>query len=226
MEQAKLERRQAALSNEPIIRALSENERQILTSMAAKKIEELFDVLLIDHKNDHNTRETPSRVAKMLVEETLRGRYCAPPTITEFENVTGYDQLIVMGPIHIRSTCAHHMMPIYGHAIIGVVPSQTGSIIGISKYDRIVDYVASRLQIQEELVKQIEQHIVSVTGPRGLAVRVNAVHMCKCHRGIKSTRSSRMVNSSYYGSLSSDSDLRSQFNQEAIAIENSVTSDV
>ena len=110
-----------------------------MMAAAAQKLEELFDVLQIDHRNDHNTRDTPRRVAKMFVEEILHGRYNAPPQITEFENVDRYDQLIVTGPIEVRSMCAHHLMPIFGQAFIGMLPSPEGKIIGLSKYDRIVE---------------------------------------------------------------------------------------
>src|SRR4051812_40036421 len=134
---------------------MDEAERATMMTLAVRKVEELFDVLRIDHRNDHNTRDTPMRVAKMFVEEMLRGRFTAPPRITEFDNAERYDQLIVTGPIELRSTCAHHLMPIYGHAYIGVLPSVDGKIIGLSKYDRIVGHFAARLQIQEELVKQI-----------------------------------------------------------------------
>jgi GTP cyclohydrolase I len=87
-----------------------------MMAAAARKVEELFDILRIDHRKDHNTRETPQRVAKMYVEEILEGRYTAPPKITEFDNAQAYDQLIVTGPIELRSMCAHHLMPIYGAA--------------------------------------------------------------------------------------------------------------
>ena len=198
---------------------ISEAERSAMKAAAAKKIEELFDVLRIDHHNDHNTRETPQRVAKMFVEEILRGRYAAPPRITEFDNATRYDQLIVTGPIDLRSTCAHHMMPIYGHAYIGILPSPDGKIIGLSKYDRIVDYFAARLQIQEELVSQIGQYVVDMTKPRGLAVRVSAVHMCKTHRGVRSTRKGRMVNTCYYGDMVDSPALKAEFLQECMTLE-------
>jgi GTP cyclohydrolase IA len=187
-----------------------------------EKIGELFDVLLIDHRNDHNTRETPGRVARMMVRELLRGRFSAPPEITEFENAEGFDHLIVTGPIAVRSTCAHHLMPIYGHAFVGALPSADGRIIGLSKYDRIVDHFAARLQIQEELVKQIGQHLVEVTAPRGLAVRISAVHMCKTHRGVRASHRSRMVNSAYYGELATDRALQGQFLQECVALERGV----
>jgi len=210
---------QPRVANQYVGSPLTEKQRDEMRRAAASKIEELFDILMIDHRNDHNTRETPLRVARMLVDETLRGRYAAPPRVTEFLNINGFDQMIVTGPLDLRSTCAHHLMPIYGHAIIGVIPSATGKIIGLSKYDRIVNHFASRLQIQEELVAQIEDHLVEVTKPDGLAVRINAVHMCKCHRGVKSASGSRMITNSFYGSLKSDGRLRSEFIQQAVALE-------
>jgi GTP cyclohydrolase I len=209
----------ARLCNEALTEPMGEAERASMIAAAAQKLEELFDILRIDHQNDHNTRETPQRVAKMYVEEILQGRYTAPPRITEFENAQSYDQLIVTGPIELRSMCAHHLMPIYGYAYIGILPSANGKIIGLSKYDRIVDHFASRLQIQEELVKQIGQYIVDMTKPRGLAVRISAVHMCKTQRGVRSSRRSRMVNTCFWGEMASSQDLKSEFLNECIALE-------
>ena len=149
----------ARLCNEAVDDVLGSAEKALMMAAAAQKLAELFDVLHIDHRNDHNMRDTPRRVAKMFVEEILHGRYNAPPQITEFENVDRYDQLIVTGPIEVRSMCAHHLMPIFGQAFIGVLPSPEGKIIGLSKYDRIVSYFGARLQIQEELVNQIGNFI-------------------------------------------------------------------
>ncbi|RYB07600.1 GTP cyclohydrolase I [Lichenibacterium ramalinae] len=205
--------------NQTVPGLLGEAERAAMTEAAARKIEELFDVLRVDHRNDHNTRDTPARVARMMVEETLRGRYTAPPKITDFDNVERCDQLIVTGPIEVRSTCAHHLMPIYGHAVIGILPAPDGKIIGLSKYDRIVDYFSSRLQIQEELAKQIERFLVQNTAPRGLAVRISAVHMCKTHRGVRASHASRMVNTTYHGALGSDPQLKAEFLQECAMLE-------
>jgi GTP cyclohydrolase I len=207
------------LCNEALDQPMDEAERTAMIAAAAQKVEELFDILRIDHQNDHNTRDTPRRVAKMYVEEILQGRYTAPPRITEFDNAQAYDQLIVTGPIELRSMCAHHLMPIYGYAYIGILPSAEGKIIGLSKYDRIVDHFASRLQIQEELVKQIGQYIVDMTKPRGLAVRISAVHMCKTQRGVRSSRRSRMVNTCFWGELASTAEHKNEFLQECIALE-------
>lgn len=208
----------ARLCNEAVEGASSPLDQALMVAAAARKLEELFDVLRIDHRNDHNTRETPRRVAKMLVHETMRGRYAAPPEITEFDNAQGVDTLIVTGPIELRSTCAHHMMPIYGDVFIGIVPAADGKIIGLSKYDRIVEYFASRLQIQEELCKQIGNFIVEKTAPRGLAVRISAVHMCKTHRGVRGSRDGRMVSSAFYGDAASDRTLQATFLQECLAL--------
>lgn len=205
-------------ANESIGDTLNVAEREAMIRAAALKIEELFDILHIDHKNDHNTRDTPRRVAKMYVEEMMIGRYCAAPNITEFENVENFDDLIVTGPIDVRSTCAHHMLPIYGQAFIGILPAPDGRIIGLSKYDRIVAHFASRLQIQEELVKQIAKYLVDKTAPRGLAVRISAVHMCKTHRGVKSSMAGRMVSSCYLGAFAQDAALKAEFLQECIGL--------
>jgi GTP cyclohydrolase IA len=209
----------ARLCNEALDQPLTEAEREAMMAAAAQKVEELFDILRIDHRNDHNTRETPQRVAKMYVEEVLDGRYTAPPKITEFDNAQAYDQLIVTGPLEVRSMCAHHMMPIYGAAYIGILPSADGKIIGLSKYDRIVEYFASRLQIQEELVKQIGQYVMDMTSPRGLAVRISAVHMCKTQRGVRASHRSRMVNTYYWGEMASDAALKGEFVQECTTLD-------
>jgi GTP cyclohydrolase I len=211
------------LCNEALDEPMAEAERAAMIAAAAGKLEELFDILRIDYQNDHNTRDTPQRVARMYVEEVLQGRYAAAPRITEFENVQAYDQLIVTGPIELRSMCAHHLMPIYGHAYVGILPSAEGKIIGLSKYDRIVEHFASRLQIQEELVKQIGQYIMDVTKPCGLAVRISAVHMCKTHRGVRASHRSRMVNTCFWGRMSTDRDLKSEFLNECLALDRAST---
>lgn len=207
------------LANESVNGALDAGERAAMIGAAALKLEELFDVLQVDHRNDHNTRDTPRRVAKMFVEEVMHGRYSEPPELTEFENAAGFDQLIVTGPIDVRSTCAHHLMPFYGHAFVGILPARDGKIIGLSKYDRVVHHFASRLQIQEELVKQIGDFLVRKTSPRGLAVRVSAVHMCKTQRGVRASHRGKMVSTFYWGALAEEPASKAQFLQECIGLE-------
>ncbi len=209
--------------NSALARPLNRVEHGEMVSAAAVKIAELLSVLQVDHKSDHNTRETPKRVARMLVNEVMKGRFVSPPELTEFANATGSKELIVTGPIEVRSTCAHHLMPIYGKAYIGVLSSESRGVIGLSKYDRVVEYFSLRLQIQEELTHQIGQYLMQHTCPAGLAVRISAVHMCKTHRGVRASHSSRMVTSEYFGALSERPDVRTEFLQECALLERSAT---
>ena len=209
-----LQLRRPRRANEALTAPLTAGERTAMIEAAASRLEELFHVLQIDHRNDHNTRDTPRRVAKMLVEETLAGRFSSPPKITTFDNAQGFDGMIVTGPIEVRSTCAHHLMPIVGEAYIGILPSASGRIVGLSKYDRVVDHFSRRLQIQEELTQQIGLHLMDLTAPRGLAVRISATHMCKTHRGVQATHQSRMVTFCYLGDFSNDPMSRREFTRE------------
>lgn len=210
--------RQPQRANEALDTPLTPAEQTTMLGAAATKLEELFDILRIDHRNDHNTRDTPKRVARMLIEELMQGRFAEPPAITEFDNVQRFNELIVIGPITLRSTCAHHLMPIYGEAYIGVLPAADGKIIGLSKYDRIVEHFGARLQIQEELVQQIGEFIWERTAPQGLAVRISAVHMCRTQRGVRGTHQGRMVTSAYFGSLREDPARKEEFLRECLAL--------
>lgn len=210
--------RQGARANAALDHPLSPREQANMISSATRKIEELFDIFQIDHANDPHTRGTPRRVARMFVEEFMRGRFNDPPAVTSFRNVTSSRQLIITGPIDLRSTCAHHLLPIYGTAFIGVTPGTDGSVVGLSKYDRIVAYFAARLQIQEELVDQIGRFIMNATAPGGLAVRISAVHMCKTHRGVLGSHDSRMVTNAYFGSVAEDDAAQRHFVRECLAL--------
>ena len=208
----------ARRASQPLDRALTNQERGEMIDAAAQKVAELFDVLRIDHPNDHNTKGTPLRVAKSLVNELLAGRYAAPPVITDFENAENYDNIIVTGPINLRSLCAHHMLPIYGEAHFGILPRNDGRIVGLSKYDRIVDHFARRMHCQEELVNQIGNFVVELTDPAGLVLRLSAVHMCKTHRGVAASHASRMTSIFTYGKFKTDAELRREFHTECLGL--------
>lgn len=209
----------ARRGNEPLDRLPTAAERARMIDAAAVKLEELFDIFQIDHRNDHNTRDTPRRVAGMFVDELMQGRYHAPPPMAEFDNVGGFDEPLIVGPIAVRSTCAHHLLPIYGHAIIGVLPAPGAKLLGLSKYDRIVSHFAARLQIQEELVKQIGEFIAEQTAASGLAVRVSAVHMCKTQRGVRAGHDARMVTTAFFGSARGDPGFKDMFLRECLSLE-------
>ena len=196
---------------------LTDHEREEMIEAASVKIGELFDILRIDHRNDHNTKQTPTRVAKSFVNELLSGRFAAPPKVTDFDNAEAYGDIIFTGPIHVRSLCAHHMLPIYGEAYFGIQPQEGGRIVGLSKYDRIVDHFARRMHSQEELVNQIGEFVTDLTKPAGLALRISAVHMCKSHRGVSASHASRMSTTFTYGTFADDPARRGEFNAECLA---------
>ena len=198
--------------------ALTAGEQAAMIARASLKLEELLAIFQIDQVNDPHTLDTPRRVAKMFVTELMRGRFTSPPELTEFKNVSDSGELIVTGPIQVHSTCAHHLLPIYGEAFVGVLPSASGNVVGLSKYDRVVSYFSARLQIQEELVDQIGRFIMERTRPSGLAVRISAVHMCKTHRGVYGTHDSRMVTSAYFGSMGDNQAARADFSRECLAL--------
>ena len=147
----------------------------------------LLDALLIDYKNDHNTKETPKRMAKMFVNEVFHGRYTERPRVTHFPNVKKVDEIYTVGPITVRSACAHHFCPIFGSVWIGVRPSE--NIIGLSKFHRITEWVMARPQIQEEAVVMLADELESLIKPLGLAVIMKATHTCITWRGVKDNES-------------------------------------
>ena len=173
-----------------------------------EKLQTVLESLVIDTENDHNTRETAHRVAKMFVHETFGGRYQPMPRMTAFPNTTSYDQLYVTGPITIRSTCAHHLAAISGKCYIGVFPGK--QVIGLSKFNRIADWVASRPTIQEEMTVQIADIVEKVTEAEGVAVLIQAEHGCMTTRGVREHESA-MTTSVMRGKLREEFSLKQEF---------------
>ncbi len=127
--------------------------------------------------------ETPSRVAKAF-EEWFVGYDTDPEVLLTktFEEIEGYDEMIVLRAIPFVSHCEHHMAPIIGRAWVGYIP--TGRVVGISKLARVVDAYAKRLQIQEKMTSQIANTIEKVLRPQGVAVVIKANHHCMSTRGV------------------------------------------
>jgi len=169
-------------ANDNISAYINDGELELLEKEVAENFQSVLTSLVIDTDNDWNTKRTAERVAKMFVQEIFHGRFVERPRITDFPNV-GYDQMYITGPIKIRSTCAHHFQNISGNCWIGLQPGD--NVIGLSKFNRIVDWVASRPQIQEEMTEQIADEIEAVTDPIGLAVVIKAEHHCMTMRGVK-----------------------------------------
>ena len=194
--------------NHNISKYIQEGELDQLVAEVECQLTGVLNSLVIDTANDHNTKETAHRVAKMFVNEIFSGRYQPQPKITAFPNVTAYDQLYVTGPITIRSTCAHHMMPIVGKAYIGVFPGK--NVIGLSKFNRISDWIASRPQIQEEMTVQLADEVERITEAEGIAVLVQAEHFCMTHRGVRE-HDSDMTTSIVRGKLRESAALKQEF---------------
>ncbi|HWS05682.1 MAG TPA: GTP cyclohydrolase I, partial [Burkholderiaceae bacterium] len=176
----------------------------------AIKMQGVLDSLVIDTDNDHNTADTARRVAKMYVNEVFRGRYVHPPGITEFPNAERLNELMIVGPITVRSACSHHLCPVIGKVWIGVMPNERTNVIGLSKYARIAEWIMNRPQIQEEAVIQLADLIQEKTQPDGLAIVMEASHFCMAWRGVKDM-DSKMINSVMRGAFLKDPNLRREF---------------
>ena len=170
-------------ANDSIYAYLDPGDVDKIEFEVADAFEDVLQALVINTKDDHNTKETARRVAKMFVHEIFKGRYYPPPEVTAFPNAKEYDQLYITGPITINSTCAHHFQPITGQAYVGIFPGK--KVIGLSKFNRVVDWIASRPQIQEEMTEQIADEIEKQTEAKGVAVVIKAKHFCMSARGVK-----------------------------------------
>jgi GTP cyclohydrolase I len=197
-------------ANDNISEYLKPGDLALIQDKVEAAVAHLLDSLVIDTSNDHNTVETARRVAKMLVQETMSGRYEAPPDLTSFDNVKQFDELYVIKGITLNSTCAHHLVPIVGKVHIGVMPDAKSKVLGLSKFHRIVQWIARRPQIQEELTVQIADYIEEVTNAAGVAVVIEAQHFCTMCRGVEDTQSS-MVSSLMRGALKSYPPLKGEF---------------
>ncbi len=197
-------------ANDNIARFIEPGELPELQKEVEEKMQRVLESLVIDTESDHNTRETARRVARMYVTEVFRGRYTAHPPVTEFPNVERLNELMIVGPITVRSACSHHLCPIIGRVWIGVMPNEHSNLIGLSKYARLCDWVMSRPQIQEEAVTRLADLLQARMQPDGLAVVMEADHFCMQWRGVKDT-DSKMVNSVMRGSFLRDANLRREF---------------
>ena len=195
-------------ANDNIAAFIEPGELDALTEEVAERVTAVLQSLVIDTDNDHNTKETGTRVARMYVAEVFAGRYAPAPDLTAFPNVTSYDELYLVGPITIRSTCAHHLQNIRGNCWIGVYPGK--NVLGLSKFYRLTDWIASRPQIQEEMTIQISDLVEAETAAEGIAVVVKAEHMCVTHRGVRE-HASDMTTSVLRGSLRDNPDTRAEF---------------
>ncbi|MBK6638371.1 MAG: GTP cyclohydrolase I [Rhodocyclaceae bacterium] len=197
-------------ANDNIAEFLQPGELDDLLDEVAGKMKGVLESLVIDIESDHNTQDTARRVAKMYLTEVFRGRYMAAPPVTEFPNAEHLNELMIVGPIKVRSACSHHLCPIMGRIWIGLMPNEHSNLIGLSKYSRLAEWVMSRPQIQEEAITQMADLLMQKVSPDGLAVVMEADHFCMHWRGVKDT-DAKMINSVMRGSFLKDSALRREF---------------
>jgi GTP cyclohydrolase I len=197
-------------ANDNISAFFKPGELDVLVDEVAQKMQGVLESLVIDTKNDHNTKNTSRRVAKMFINEVFSGRYIEQPILTKFPNVSALNELMIIGPITVRSACSHHLCPIMGRVWIGVLPSKASALIGLSKYSRLTEWVMCRPQIQEEAVVELADMLEDKIKPIGLAIVMDADHFCMQWRGVKD-RDSKMVNSVMRGAFLKDSSLRREF---------------
>ena len=167
-------------------RPLTEEQKQTMIEEASVHYGKYMTALGFDWENDPNSSDTPRRVAKSFVNDLAEGVYSEGPRITAFDNVDKYDGMVFQGNIKLHSFCSHHHLPFVGVANVGYIPGIDGKVIGLSKLNRIVEFYARRPQVQENLTMQIHKHIDRVCEKNeGVAVMLEANHMCACVRGVK-----------------------------------------
>jgi len=185
---------------------------KITSKPSRKEAEEAVKTLIKwagDNPNREGLRETPKRVAKAY-KEFFSGYESKPVEILSktFDDVEGYDEMVIVRDISIESHCEHHMVPFIGIAHIGYIPDKR--VVGISKLARIADVFAKRLQTQETMTVQIADTINKVLKPKGVAVVIDAQHQCMTTRGTHKTESST-ITSRMLGLFRTNSNTRNEF---------------
>jgi len=197
-------------ANDNISAYIEPGELEALLDEVQGKMQGVLESLVIDTQSDHNTQDTARRVAKMYLKEVFRGRYEPAPAVTEFPNAERLNELMIVGPITVRSACSHHLCPIVGKVWVGVMPNEHSNLIGLSKYARLAEWIMNRPQIQEEAVTQVAELLQSKMQPDGLAVVMEAEHFCMTWRGVKDM-DAKMINSVMRGAFLKDANLRREF---------------
>jgi GTP cyclohydrolase I len=197
-------------ANDTIHDVLEAGEIEELIDEVQGRMQGVLEALVIDTVSDHNTQDTARRIARMYVTEVFRGRYFRPPSVTQFPNAERLNELMIVGPVKVRSACSHHFCPIIGRVWIGLMPNERSKLIGLSKYVRLTDWIMTRPQIQEEAITQLADLMVAKLKPDGLSVVMEADHFCMHWRGVKD-ENARMITSVMRGAFLKDPSLRREF---------------
>lgn len=187
---------------------MTQEGKNDIISSAAEAYGIFLDRLGFDWKNDPHTMDTPRRVAKAFVEDLFAGLYTPEPKITSFPNDGNYTGMVFQGDIEVHSICQHHHLPFIGKAYVAYIPGE--SMIGLSKLNRIVEWMSRRPQVQETLTMQIHNLISEKCAENaGVAVMIKAKHQCACLRGVK--HDSTMVTSHLSGAFRESESARAEF---------------
>ena len=195
-------------ANDNIAEHLDDGELDLIQADVETACGELLKSLVIDTVNDHNTQETAKRMAKMFVREVFRGRFDPMPALKDFPNAKQLDEIYVVGPVTVRSACSHHLVPIMGECWLGVLPGER--VIGLSKFARLADWIFRRPQIQEESTIQLADLLEKTIAPQGLAIVVQAKHMCMSWRGVEEPNT-EMTTSVMRGAFRDRPEARAEF---------------
>ena len=183
---------------------LSDEEK---IELIKKDVKNILDTLGLD-LNDDSLKGTPQRVAKMFVNEIFSGLHPKrKPKASTFENKYKYGEMLVEKNITVYSTCEHHLLPIVGKAHVAYISN--GTVVGLSKMNRIVDYFAKRPQVQERMTMQIVHELQNVLGTPDVACVVDAKHLCVNSRGIRDIESSTVT--SEFGGAFKKKEIRREF---------------
>lgn len=152
---------------------------------ASEAYGQFLTALGFDWQNDPHMKDTPNRVSKAWVQDLCRGVFTEGPKISTFENDGGYTGVVFQGDIEVVSMCSHHNLAFTGKAYVAYIPQEHGSVIGLSKINRIVEYYARRPQVQETLTSQIHKALEELLPENcGIAVHLQCKHTCCSNRGV------------------------------------------
>jgi len=190
---------------------LTDDEKWEMVDKATEAYGQFLDALGCDWRNDPNSSDTPRRVAKAYVFDLWKGRYDAPTDITSFPS-DGYDGIVIERNIPLTSMCSHHHQTIGGVVHIGYVVGENGSVIGLSKLNRIVEHFGRRGAIQEQLTSAIHQAVDKICeNNKGVIVTVVATHNCVSCRGVKHQGASMVTTKASGVFLNNENQARKEF---------------
>ena len=158
--------------------------------------------------NDPSLQKTPERVAKMYVNEVFKGLdESNSPKVSFFENTNGYKEMILVDDITVYSYCEHHFVPFFGKAAVAYIPKDR--VIGLSKINRIVQFLASKPQIQERLTMEIGEKFTELLETEDIAIYIEANHLCVASRGVKDNNS--MTSTTFFGGKFGRNKMKNRF---------------